>query len=77
VSCETRIIRGRRVMVVRTRKFLSAAPAMAARGWSRRKICAALRVSPERVALVLAAPVSASVWGEFAGMIAEEMRRAA
>lgn len=75
MSCETRIVRGRRILVVKPRRFGSAARNMAARGWPAFRICAALRMKRGRLAKELSA-ANGSIWGAFAAVLADEMRRA-
>ncbi len=71
-----RIIRQKWVTVVTARNFGSAARNMAALGWPRARIRAALRMKQERLAAALA-PRGPGLWGEYAGVISRELRRAA
>ena len=73
---ETRIIRQKRVTVVTARNFGSAARNMARAGWSRARIAAALRMKRERLAVELA-DKGPGLWGDYAGVISRELRRAA
>ncbi len=81
---------GKRIAVYSRRRRISAARKMAALGLPAGAICAALGVKRETVAAICAAALSASgrrtreqaaekssIWGEWAGALAEEMRRAA
>ena len=67
---------GQRIAVYSRRRRLSAARKMAALGMPASAISAALRMKPGVVAAICAAPKD-SIWGELAGLVAEEMRRAA
>lgn len=81
MSCRTLIIRGRRVLVVTPRSKAPAVRGMAARKLPVWAICAALRMKRDRVAAICAATLAAkgspSIWGELAGVLAEELRRVA
>ena len=67
---------GKRIAVYSRRRRISAARKMAALGLPANAICAALGVKRETVAAICAAQ-KGSIWGEWTGALAEEMRRAA
>ena len=65
---------GKRIAVYSRRRRISAARKMAALGLPANAICAALGVKRETVAAICAAPKD-SIWGEWADVLAEEMRK--
>jgi hypothetical protein len=68
---------GRRVAVFTRRGRRSAVLRMLEVGAPVGAICAALDVSRGRVGAIRAAAGTGSIWGELAGVVAQEMRRAA
>ena len=69
--------KGRCIAVFSRRPRLSAVRGMVRAGITDRSICAALGLSPGKVAEIRAGVSAGSIWGEMAAFVAEELRRVA